>query len=79
MVLRRETVEKDHGDNCEFEPEATISATKTNLVQAKATPSNVEDDEIAENKEETAEQKKRFRRAVKQRERPENDSVQGPK
>ena len=37
------------------EPEATISARKTNLVQAKATPSNVEDDEIAENKEENAE------------------------
>ncbi len=36
------------------------SPRKTNLVQAKATPSNVEDDEIAENKEENAEQKKRF-------------------
>ena len=58
------------------EPEATISARKTNLVQAKATPSNVEDDEIAENKEENAETEEKVPESSEAEREPENDSVQ---
>lgn len=51
---RREETAAEPVEQVAEEPEVTVSAKEKNLVQAKATPSNVEDEE-AESKEETGE------------------------